>query len=92
MNLINTHSAADIADNLPPAFVTNPLSTKQEYADALAKDKGQFLPDGMMPPDGPKTVLDVEKLAGKVTGPVDLAATYTNDFVVAANRLEGYTK
>ena len=92
MHWINTHSAADIADNLPPAFVTNPLSTKQEYADALAKDKGQFLPDGMMPPDGPKTVLDVEKLAGKVTGPVDLAATYTNDFVVAANRLEGYTK
>ena len=92
MHWIDTHSAADIANNLPPAFVANSLSTKQEYIDALAKDKGQFLPDGMMPADGPKTVLEVERLAGKVNGPVDLQATYTNEFVIKANKVEGFTK
>jgi NitT/TauT family transport system substrate-binding protein len=92
MHWINTHTSADIADNLPADFVSNPLSTKQEYVDALAKDKGQFLPDGMMPANGPQTVLDVEKLAGKINGPVDLAATYTNDYVIKANKLEGFAK
>ncbi|MCM2294641.1 ABC transporter substrate-binding protein [Allorhizobium sp. BGMRC 0089] len=92
MHYIATHSAADIADHLPPAFTSNPLSTKQEYIDALSKDKGQFLPDGMMPKGGPETVLAVEKAAGKVKGNVDLAATYTDEFVIAANKAEGYTK
>jgi NitT/TauT family transport system substrate-binding protein len=92
MHWINTHSAADIADNLPADFVANPLTTKQEYVNALSKDKGQFLPDGMMPASGPETVLAVEKLAGKITGPVDLASTYTNDFVIQANKTEGFTK
>lgn len=92
MHYIATHSAADIADHLPADFVSNPLSTKQEYIDALNKDKGQFLPDGMMPKGGPETVLAVEKAAGKANGKVDLAATYTNDFVIAANKAEGYTK
>ena len=59
---------------------------------ALALDKGQFLPDGMMPANGPDTVLAVEKLAGKVNGPVDLSKTYDMSFVQAANKLEGFTK
>jgi NitT/TauT family transport system substrate-binding protein len=92
MHYIDTHSAADIADHLPPAFVSNGLVTKDLYVKALDQDKGQFLPDGMMPANGPATVLSVEKLAGKVTGAVDLTKTYTNDFVIAANKLEGYTK
>lgn len=65
-----THSAADIADNLPEDFVSNQLISRQDYIDALNKDKGQFLPDGMMPADGPATVLEVLKKAGKVKGPV----------------------
>ena len=92
MHWIDTHSAADIADNLPRDFVSNPLTSKEEYVKALSQDKGQFLPDGMMPENGPQTVLDVEKLVGKITGPVDLAATYTNEYVIAANKLEGFTK
>ncbi|MBU6499965.1 MAG: ABC transporter substrate-binding protein [Rhodospirillales bacterium] len=92
MHWINTHSAAEIADKLPKDFVSNPLSTKDEYIKALTQDKGQFLPDGMMPKEGPQTVLDVEKFAGKIKRPVDLAATYTNDFVINANKLEGFTK
>ncbi len=89
MHWINTHSAADIADKLPKDFVSNPLTTKAEYAKALSQDKGQFLPDGMMPANGPQTVLDVEKLAGKITGPVDLSTTYTNEYAAAANKMEG---
>ncbi|OZB50840.1 MAG: ABC transporter substrate-binding protein, partial [Cellulomonas sp. 14-74-6] len=89
---VATHSASDIADHLPPNFVSNGLVTKDLYVKALDQDKGQFLPDGMMPANGPQTVLAVEKLAGKVTAPVDLTKTYTNDFVVAANKLEGYAQ
>ncbi len=91
MHWISTHSAADIADHLPKDFVSNPLTSKAEYVKALSQDKGQFLPDGMMPENGPQTVLDVEKLAGKIHGPVDLAATYTNKYVIQANKLEGFT-
>ncbi len=90
MHWISTHSAMDIANNLPPDFVSNPLTTKDQYASALAQDKGQFLPDGMMPAGGPQTVFAVEQHAGKITGNVDLSKTYTNDFASAANKLEGF--
>jgi len=92
MHWINTHSAADIANAMPAAFVSNGLTTKADYIAALAQDKGQFLPDGMMPASGPATVLAIDKLAGNVTGPVNLASTYTNQYAIAANKLEGYTK
>jgi NitT/TauT family transport system substrate-binding protein len=91
MHWINTHSAADIANALPPDFVSNSLVTKADYVAALNQDKSQFLPDGMMPASGPTTVLNISKLAGVVTGPVDLSTTYTNSFAIAANRLLGYS-
>ena len=91
MHWIATHSAADIANNLPTDFVSNPLSTKEQYIQALSEDKGQFLPDGMMPPGGMEKVLDVETLAGKVSGKVDLSATWDPEFVVAANKVEGFS-
>jgi NitT/TauT family transport system substrate-binding protein len=92
MHWIDTHSAADIADKLPKDFVSNPLSTKDEYIKALAQDKGQFLADGMMPDGGPQTVYDVEKAAGKIKGEVDLNKTYTNEFALQANKDLGYIK
>jgi len=92
MHYIATHSAADIAAHMPAAFVSNSLITKDEYIKALAADKSQFLPDGIMPANGPATVLAVEKMAGVVTGPLNLTTTYTNSFALAANKLEGYTK
>jgi hypothetical protein len=64
----------------PADFVSNTLTSKADYISALAKDKGQFLPDGIMPKSGPATVYNVEKLAGKITGTVNLKATYTNAF------------
>jgi NitT/TauT family transport system substrate-binding protein len=92
MHWINTHSAADIANAMPPAFVSNGLTTKADYIAELAQDKGQFLPDGMMPPSGPGTVLAIEKFVGNVTSPVNLSTTYTNQYAIAANKLEGFTK
>jgi len=90
MHWIATHSAADIANAMPPAFVSNGLTTKADYISELAQDKGQFLPDGMMPAGGPQTVLAIEKFIGNVTGPVNLATTYTNTYATAANKLEGW--
>jgi NitT/TauT family transport system substrate-binding protein len=92
MHWIDTHSAAEIADKLPKEFTSNKLVTKDEYSAALAADKGGFSPDGMMPDDGPKTVADVEKAAGKLKVEVDLKKTYTNDFVIAANKALGFAK
>ena len=91
MHWISTHSAADIASAMPAAFVSNGLTAKADYIAELAQDKGQFLPDGMMPASGPATVLAIEKFIGNVTGPVNLASTYTNQYAIAANKLEGYT-
>jgi NitT/TauT family transport system substrate-binding protein len=91
MHWINTHTAAQIAAKMPPDFVSNNLTTQSDYISALAKDKTQFLPDGIMPANGPATVLAVEKLAGKITTPVNLATTYTNAFALKANKLEGFT-
>ena len=92
MHWINTHSAADIANAMPAAYVSNGITTKAAYITELAQDKGQFLPDGMMPASGPATVLTIEKFVGNVTGPINLATTYTNQYAIAANKLEGFTK
>src|SRR6266699_932034 len=90
MHWISTHSAADIANAMPPAFVSNGLTTKAAYIAELAQDKGQFLANGTMPASGPATVLAIEKFVGNVTGPVNLAGTYTNKYATAADKLEGF--
>jgi NitT/TauT family transport system substrate-binding protein len=92
MHWIHTHSAAQIASAMPPDFVNNGLTTKATYAAELAADKGQFLPDGMMPATGPPTALAIDKFVGNVTKPVNIASTYTNQYTIAANKLEGYTR
>jgi NitT/TauT family transport system substrate-binding protein len=91
MHWIATHSAADIANALPPSFVNNALVTKSVYISTLATDKTQFLPDGVMPASGPTVIMAISKLAGKITGPVNLSATYTNTFADNANKLLGFT-
>jgi NitT/TauT family transport system substrate-binding protein len=91
MHWINTHSAADIANALPAAFTSNSLVSKDDYITALTQDKGQFLPDGIMPAGGPKVILDTEKITGTDTSKVDLGTTFTNEFAIAANKLEGFT-
>ncbi|MFD7599108.1 ABC transporter substrate-binding protein [Streptomyces mirabilis] len=90
MHWINTHSATDIANKLPQSYVQNQLVTKADYISALTQDKGQFLPDGIMPAGGPKTVLATEELVGHATSKVNLATTFTNDFAIQANKTEGF--
>jgi NitT/TauT family transport system substrate-binding protein len=91
MHWINTHTAADIANALPRQFVQNGTITKEQYVAGLTTDKGQFLPDGIMPAGGPKTVLAMEKVIGTDVSKVTLATTFTNDFATQANKLEGFT-
>jgi NitT/TauT family transport system substrate-binding protein len=91
MHWIHTHSAAQIAAHLPKDFVQNALITKADYVKALTQDKGQFLPDGLMPKGGPQKVLAVERLAGLVKPgtKVNLGITYTNAYAIRANELLG---
>jgi sulfonate transport system substrate-binding protein len=91
MHWLATHSAADVANVLPPSFVSNALVTKSTYISTLATDKTQFLPDGLMPADGPTVIMAISKLAGVITGPVNVPATYTNTYAVAANKALGFS-
>jgi NitT/TauT family transport system substrate-binding protein len=91
MHWINTHTAADIADKLPQSYVQNTLVSKADYITALNQDKGQFLPDGIMPAGGPKTVLAMEELIGSATSSVNLGTTFSNEYAIAANKTEGFT-
>ncbi|OOP63757.1 ABC transporter substrate-binding protein [Arthrobacter sp. SRS-W-1-2016] len=91
MHWISTHSAQDIADKLPQSFVQNSTISKDQYVAALNQDKGQFLPDGIMPAGGPKTIFDEEKTIGVDTSKVNIPDTFTQKYAQAALKLEGYT-
>ncbi|MBN9242263.1 MAG: ABC transporter substrate-binding protein [Mesorhizobium sp.] len=80
---INTHTAAEIADKMPADFY---VGDKEAYVKALDAGKAMFTADGVMPEDGPKTVLDVlSKFSKNVKGKqIDLSKTYTTEFVKAA--------
>ena len=90
MHWLATHSAADVANVLPPSFVNNALVTKSVYISTLTTDKSQFLPDGVMPAAGPGIIMAISKLAGVITGPVNLSTTFTNSYVKVANRDLGF--
>jgi len=91
MHWINTHSATDIANALPATYTNNAIISKADYIAALTMDKGQFLPDGIMPAGGPKVVLATEKLIGNADDSVDLGKTFTNAFAIKANQVEHFT-
>jgi NitT/TauT family transport system substrate-binding protein len=80
LRYINTHSAAEIADKMPKDFY---VGDKDGYIKALNDGKGMFTPDGVMPEDGPKTVLAVlSEFSKNVKGKqIDLSKTYTTEFV-----------
>jgi NitT/TauT family transport system substrate-binding protein len=85
LRFIATHSADEIAAEMPRAFY---VGNRQLYVSALARGLQMFSPDGRMPPDGPATVLKVlSQIRGNLKGKsIDLARTYTNEFVDAAAR------
>ena len=80
LKFISTHSAAEIADKMPKDFY---VGDKDGYIKALEEGKGMFTPDGVMPEDGPKTVLAVlSEFSKNVKGKqIDLSKTYTTEFV-----------
>lgn len=83
LKYINTHSGAEIAEHMPKDFY---VGDKEGYVAALDAGKGMFTPDGVMPEDGPKTVLAVlSEFSKNVKGKqIDLSKTYTTEFVKAA--------
>ena len=80
LKFINTHSAAEIAEKMPKDFY---VGDKDGYVKALEAGKGMFTVDGVMPEDGPKTVLAVlSEFSKNVKGKqIDLSKTYTTEFV-----------
>ena len=84
LQYIHTHSAREITEHLPADYYA---ANRQQYIDALESGKEMFTPDGIMPSDGPATVLQVlngfdKAVQGKS---IDLSKTYTTEFVKAAN-------
>ncbi|MCL2542127.1 MAG: ABC transporter substrate-binding protein [Nocardioidaceae bacterium] len=88
MHWIHTHSAADVEKEMPSAYTNNGLVTPATYTSALTQDYGQFLPDGIMPAGGPKTIFDMYKTIGTDPSKVSIASTFTNDFADSALKLE----
>lgn len=80
---MSTHSAEEITDKMPKDYWAG---DRAMYVKAIADGKAQFTPDGVMPEDGPTTVLAVlsgfsKNVKGKQ---IDLAKTYTTEFVKKA--------
>ncbi len=83
LKYIQTHSAEQIADQMPADYYAG---NKTQYVQALQNQLQMFSPDGKMPSDGPQTVLNIEyqaKLIPQGTQ-IDLSKTFTNDFANAA--------
>ena len=90
MHWIASHSATDIANKLPTEYVQNATITKAQYIAGLTTDKGQFLPDGIMPAGGPKVIFAMEQKLGVDTSKITPLDTFNNKYAIAANKLEGY--
>src|SRR5262249_7531009 len=91
MRYIQSHSAPDIADKMPKDYY---VGDKELYVKGLDEGKAMFTPDGLMPKDGPETVLKVlsafsKNLQGKQ---VDLTKTYTTKYVEAALKATATTQ
>jgi NitT/TauT family transport system substrate-binding protein len=84
LKFINTHTGAEIADKVPADYYAG--IGRDAYAKALDNGKGMFTSDGIMPGDGPQTVLNVlSAFDATVQGhTVDLGKTYTTEFAKAA--------
>jgi len=82
---MDTHSASDIAAKMPADFQGGDPAL---YAKAVGDTKPMFTADGVMPADGPATVLKVlgtfnPAVKGKESS-IDLSKTFTTKFVDAA--------
>jgi NitT/TauT family transport system substrate-binding protein len=84
LRYIKSHTAADIASQLP-AQIFYPDGNKDFFVKVLDANLGMFSSDGKMPSDGPDNVLKTLKVADPATdwSTIDLKKTYDNSF--AAN-------
>lgn len=83
LKYIKTHSAREIAEKMPADYFA---ANKELYITALEGSKQMFTADGVMPANGPPTVLKVlngfdKAVQGKT---INLANTFTTEFVKAA--------
>jgi NitT/TauT family transport system substrate-binding protein len=79
LKFIHSHTAAEIADKMPPAFYAN---DKALYVAALQNQLSIFGTDCRMPAGGPETVMAIDQMyvpsfKGKTA---NLSETYTNEF------------
>ncbi len=79
---IRSHKAADVADKLPADYYG---ADKAAYIQALDDSYQMFSPDGRMPSGAPEFVLSVLKQFNDQLGNIDLAKTYTSEFVDKAS-------
>jgi NitT/TauT family transport system substrate-binding protein len=82
---IDTHTAAEIAAQMPADYAGGDANL---YVQSINDSKAMFTADGLMPADGPHTVLDVLKASNpdvQKAGDIDLSKTFTTDFVKAAS-------
>ena len=84
LRYIDTHDANEIAAVLPSELAG---IDRAQYVAALGASKSMFTMDGRMPPSGPEAVLRILKTVNHAVQmkPIDLARTYTNDFVSSAH-------
>lgn len=85
LRYLREHSAEEIAALLPPDFAG---ADRRRYVEALEISRRGFTADGLMPDGGPPMVLRIltdfdRTLGGKS---INLANTYTNEFVSASLR------
>ncbi|WP_371097178.1 ABC transporter substrate-binding protein [Streptomyces sanglieri] len=82
---MSTHSADEIAARMPADYAQG--GGKALYAQAIKSTLPMFTKDGVMPADGPATVERVLKAFNPnlKNAEVDLARTYTTEFVEKAN-------
>jgi NitT/TauT family transport system substrate-binding protein len=77
---LQTAGPGDIIKTVPEAYL---LGDRALYLTAFNKVREAISPDGLMPDDGPRTVL--KALAGFDAGiradKIDLARSYSNEFV-----------
>jgi NitT/TauT family transport system substrate-binding protein len=81
---IKSHTPEEIAAKMPADYYAG---DQQLYVSALKNTIGMFTADGIMPAEGPQSVLNVlSRFDPSVQGKtIDLAKTYTTEFTTNAN-------
>jgi NitT/TauT family transport system substrate-binding protein len=84
LQYLQANTSAVVADHMPEDYY---VGDKPLYLAALAASMNMFNPTGLMPPDGPPTVLHVLASFNSELDPskIDLGKTYTDEFLKAGS-------